>query len=709
MRLKIVNQVFLKELRETLRDRRSLAVWFVLPLVLYPAAGILTAGLGTSRVQQFRQTPPREARLVVVNAGDAPHLLPQLKHPRSGFQIVSPADPKAALAARQVEAILVVPSRCEANALKAKETEIRLQMDRRRPGAVSLEARLYRLLGEYDRWIIGERLRARRVPDAIVRPIRKVTDDLGAEERPASGKAGARARPLAGADRVAGGGLAGAVAMLLLMMGGLGAFYPAVNATTMERELGTLESLLVTPASKLELLVGKAGLVLLSSLLTAALNLISLALVVGSVSLMLLKGVPPAQAPQPGGPELSLLRNAFLTYLATVPTLIFLAAALLVVALSTRNFREASAYSTPVWLLSVVPMFVAIADPKTTPGLLVMPIVNTTLVIRDAFTGDVTAGAFMLAFASSFLYAGLMLSLAARLFSSEDLVNPAWEPLSLRGFRQDSRARQRRVPAVDEALTLFALTLLLLFYVTPLWMGRGLLPLLAGSELLLTAAPALLFAWLCRYNWVATFSWRPPRAAWMLGAGLVGLAAVPWIHALAGLQERVWPQNPDAARVMNDLIRAPLERYPLLTVAAVGLLPGVCEELLYRGPIQTALARRLPARWALGIGAFLFAVAHMDPHGFLPRAILGFVFGWIVLRGGSIFPAMLAHGVYDAATLTFAHWGRPGSPFDLNLSAPPGPHALLPLSIQLAASAGLLLVGWRLCVQARPPRPSPNP
>ncbi len=104
------------------------------------------------------------------------------------------------------------------------------------------------------------------------------------------------------------------------------------------------------------------------------------------------------------------------------------------------------------------------------------------------------------------------------------------------------------------------------------------------------------------------------------------------------------------------MILPDLQHRPVLTAVLVGLLAGVCEELLFRGPLQTALARRLPEGLAVGIAAFLFAAAHMDAHGLLYRTLLGLILGWIVLRGGSIFPAMLMHAVADTTSFAYHAW-----------------------------------------------------
>jgi sodium transport system permease protein len=663
MRLDIIREVFRKELRETMRDRRSLAVTFGIPLLLYPMLMLTVAGLASSTQRRMEQ---QTVRVAVANPEAAPHLITLLRQPDRGIQLLTPATPRAALAANQVDAVLMLPADAEARALAAQELQIKLLLDRSRSTSETAQRKLDRLLDDYEQWVIQARLEARGVPATMLRPLRTVTEDV------------------APPDRRLGRVLSMMLPMMLLFAGMMGAFFPAVNATTAERELGTLETLLVTPATKMELLVAKSGLVLLSGLMTAALNMVSMTLVLWRTFSM---AGPTTEA-------LSLDPMALgLAYLAAVPAVIFCASASLVVGLFARNYREANAYGTPIFFLPMAPMLLSLTEPKTTPGLLITPIINTSIVIRDVLTGHATAGAFALAFGSSCLYAGLLLSVAARLFKTEDLVNPAWEPLSMKGLRGAARTRKPRLPAVDEALTLFAVSMLLLFYVSPSWQKHGFLAMLAGNELLLIAAPALLFAWLGRYRWVETFAWRKPTAAQLVAAVLIGVGVLPWIWALMNLPWFKSAADSEMSKAMMKLVLPALRDQPILTVLAVGLLAGICEELLYRGPLQTALLRRLPVGFALALGALLFALAHMDVSGMLFRTILGFILGWMVWRGGSLFPAMLMHMTVDSTQMALLAWRLPHGDLaaqeiwlQKTLAGPPA----------LAIAAVMLGVGWWL-------------
>jgi membrane protease YdiL (CAAX protease family) len=81
----------------------------------------------------------------------------------------------------------------------------------------------------------------------------------------------------------------------------------------------------------------------------------------------------------------------------------------------------------------------------------------------------------------------------------------------------------------------------------------------------------------------------------------------------------------------------------VLWVLFIGIVPGVCEELFFRGLIQ----RRLAAAWspvaAIGVTSVLFAIVHVDPPAAMLALVLGIWFGFVAWRTGSTWPTMAAH------------------------------------------------------------------
>jgi sodium transport system permease protein len=621
--------VFLKELKEMLRDRRSLLVMVGLPLVLYPLLAIGIASLGQKKKQELTE---RVGKVTLNDPSSVPHLRDLLSEKTSGLELAPPRSPvevHGAIAEGEIDAAVEVSPFLEKRARTGEKIDIIVVLDQSRTTTDFVERKLRKVIDAYQRWLIEQRLHERDVPDSVLAPVEMTTEDVSDP------------------SQRFGHQLAQVLPVLLLMTGMLGALFPALNATTTERELGTMESLLLTPAKRFELLAAKGFLVLLCALLTAGLNMLSMSLTLLR-ALTLVSDHPLHLSISSGMLALS--------YLAAVPALIFFSALVLIVGLVARNFREANSFATPVMLIPLTAFAVGMMEPKATAALLITPVASTTIVIREVLTGRATPGEFLLAFVSSCLYAGIILSLAGRLFSSEQLVNPAWEPVSLKIFRRSSRRGPKRLPAVDAAMILFCAVLLLLFYISPNFARHGLMAEAIGNEILLILAPTLLFAWALGWSERETFSLRPASKSILVAAALLGMGLSAWAPLFQDVQNRFWAPDPDVARDSMNMFVSALQTFPAIKVVLIGVLAGVCEEMLFRGPIQAAILRRLPVWAAIVFVAFLFAGIHLDVHGFPLRALLGILLAWIVWRTGSIFPAMIAHGLFDTTQLALAAW-----------------------------------------------------
>jgi membrane protease YdiL (CAAX protease family) len=95
----------------------------------------------------------------------------------------------------------------------------------------------------------------------------------------------------------------------------------------------------------------------------------------------------------------------------------------------------------------------------------------------------------------------------------------------------------------------------------------------------------------------------------------------------------------------------------------IAILPGICEEFIFRGLILSGLRKDMSDRKAIMLQAFLFGIIHFSPYRLIPTAVLGGVLGWVRVRTGSIFPCMILHAVNNALAMTlldtFADIGDP--------------------------------------------------
>ncbi len=190
----------------------------------------------------------------------------------------------------------------------------------------------------------------------------------------------------------------------------------------------------------------------------------------------------------------------------------------------------------------------------------------------------------------------------------------------------------------------------------PSWLGIVIIAVMVIGELALCAVPAWLWALIGRQKLTEAFAWRRAGARQYLGAALLALGFVAGAQALVVLQNRVWPRGMAGQEASNAFLLPLVHQHPILMTLALPLAAAGSEELLFRGVLQRALVKRMPAWIALGLGAVLFAAVHLDLQGFVVRVLLGVLLGVMVLRSRSIFPAMLTHFLYDAVLLGGTAW-----------------------------------------------------
>ena len=115
---------------------------------------------------------------------------------------------------------------------------------------------------------------------------------------------------------------------------------------------------------------------------------------------------------------------------------------------------------------------------------------------------------------------------------------------------------------------------------------------------------------------------------------------------LSGLED--WMRTmEEAAKVLTEKFMK-VEAIPglLFNVFMIAVLPTIGEELLFRGVIQRIFTNMTKNyHWGIWIAAFIFSAFHMQFYGFLPRLLLGAMFGYLLVWTGTIWVPILAHFV----------------------------------------------------------------
>ncbi len=117
-----------------------------------------------------------------------------------------------------------------------------------------------------------------------------------------------------------------------------------------------------------------------------------------------------------------------------------------------------------------------------------------------------------------------------------------------------------------------------------------------------------------------------------------------------GIFEALKKLEDESAEILKVLLTMESPSDLILNLFLVAVLPGVCEEFLFRGVLQTQLAKAFKnTHLAIWISAAIFSAIHFQFFGFIPRMLLGAFFGYLMVYGGSIWLAVLAHFLNNAA------------------------------------------------------------
>lgn len=216
--------------------------------------------------------------------------------------------------------------------------------------------------------------------------------------------------PTIEAEEATTGAFSTLVPLILILMTIAGGVYPAIDLTAGERERGTLEMLAAAPVPRIAILAGKYVAVVTVAVLTALVNLLGMAITLAATGMSgLVMGA--------GGFDPLILLQVFglLVLFAS-----FFSAVLLALTSFARSFKEAQAYLIPLMLFSLAPGLLAL-----TPGLqlslplAVTPLVNMVLLARDVMAQNVEVVPAIIAIVATILYAAAAVSVAASIFGAD--------------------------------------------------------------------------------------------------------------------------------------------------------------------------------------------------------------------------------------------------------------------------------------------------
>ncbi len=647
-----------KELLDTLRDKRTILMMVAVPVLLYPCMLLLGIELATLHKGKLDRAVSR-----VGIESDAPELLKEWLSGTEKIAWMDSDNPRADLDARKLDAVLSSPPGFRETLDKGGSATVEVLYDSTEFASHSAENRLYDALQKTRDTLRDQRLEKAGLSKEYAQPIVAKSVDT------------------APAAKTTGFLLGMLIPVMLVVTIALGAFYPAVDLTAGEKERGTFETLLSTPAAKSDIVFGKFATVFILAMTTGLLNLASMAL----TSLFLITQMDAMFKDLPFSFNLPAQALVF-SVVVMVPMALLLSAIMMASAVMARSFKEAQNYLTPVFMLIMLPAVMA-GTPGMELGMLsqFVPIANVVLLFKALMTGKAGFHAAFLVLLSTSVFALLALQFAVWLFQREEVVLSEERGLPLSVHRSDFEPRNQLTPGA--ALAWFAVEVLLLLY---LGVGLQHYSPLAGivvTEWILILGSTLAMLWFLKVNARSALNLNRFQIT-HVGAGLLAAAGAWMLLVQVGiLQNHVLPTPDEFSQGMVGLMTAENTPGGLLTLLLVfGASAGICEELLFRGVLLTGLRQRLGVLPAILLVGGLFGLFHLGVFRILPTALLGFLLTYVAVRSNSVVPSILIHAAINSFGVLAINGYAPEWLTRLAESGKPG------------ATDMLWLPGWFLCL-----------
>lgn len=475
---------------------------------------------------------------------------------------------------------------------------------------------------------------------------------------------------------------------MLVMWSLAGALYPAVDLCAGEKERGTMETLLISPAGREEIVLGKFLTIWLFSFATSLMNLASMGFTTWQFGSNFLQG------------SVSLGALCWCILLA-LPLSAFFSAVSLAIGAYARSSKEGQYYLMPLFIVTMPLIFLTLAPGvELSPFYSLVPVTGVALLMQRLMMAPTLDQVpwlyFIPVLAPIALYSWVSLRWAIYQFQREEVLFREAERLDIRLWLRRLFRDKEALPTAGQAFFCFALIMGLR------WLSQGLgsrVPVLAHtavSLLAFVAAPALLMVVMLNTQPAQALRLRWPQAREM---GVAAVLALLFLPPLAWLTNTVLQSYPNLPRLLEDrqpLIHelrnlgnlSPGEQPSMLAYLLVfGVLASICEELAFRGFILSGLLRATRPRNAILLCAFLFALYHMNVFQFLPAFFLGVVLGLLTVRSKSLLPPIVFHLLHHGVLIVSMYMVQTGVPAWLA--------AIWPIVISSCMLLGFALL-WRL-------------
>jgi sodium transport system permease protein len=387
-----ITNIWRKEIVDSLRDRKALTQALAVPLIVGIFYAVFNPLINSTIVARAKEpvTIPAQG---IENAG--PALLGTLKQFDITLKPFS-GDLRAVVARGEQGAGLIIPPGFADAVAGERPAQLTLLTNQTAGGIFGgsfSSERLDLALKTFEQNEAARRVQARNMDPALLAPVALDAQSLATPEQLA-GVFASFTLPILLATIVAQGGL-----------------FVAIDVTAGEKERGTLEALLVTPATDAEILLGK---------LAAVFTISCIPIVLTFMGFWVASALLPASVTSGAVLPLAVIIGAILIGL---PLALFVNVVTMIVSIRTKSFKDAQSAATPVMLGVIAPAMAAAFIPPTGVLGYLIPIYGSSALVSSMATGGIVPQfAWIFSVAGSLLAAAVGIAIALRLFNRERLL-----------------------------------------------------------------------------------------------------------------------------------------------------------------------------------------------------------------------------------------------------------------------------------------------
>lgn len=392
--------VFKKEIKDMLRDKKTVIVSVLIPLLIFP----IMYGLMGYASKQNSDSANNDIKISVIGSKQSSIYL-LLKSDKK-IKILNEANTDTALKDGKIDVIVNIPKDVDQNIKNQKTANIKIKQDNLSTKSSMVAEKISNMIGNgYSKQIVSNRLKSKGINPNILQPINIVSENLKRENN----------KDNSGEIKVF---LAMIIPLFLIIYSATSPMAVAIDSGAGEKERGTLEPLLSTCANRTSLLWGKCFAIMVIGVLGVASSLAGL-----GISMVMVKGMLKDQFGNIGKVGLDPMSIVIILALALVLTMIF-GAVELAISVYARSFKEAQTYLSPVSIIVMIPAFLTyMMDVKSITFVYFnIPIANVSCLMKEVIYGIYNPVHFGVVIAWMLVYVAIAIGSARYMFSREQVV-----------------------------------------------------------------------------------------------------------------------------------------------------------------------------------------------------------------------------------------------------------------------------------------------